>query len=229
MEPTTNNPTAADVERLTKSLEAARGDTKKAEAKASEFRKSIAARLGLAEDAAPDDVLARLGETDTERLISERLAPIVQERDEAKARAAEIESRWASEKIDAALVSAFEKSGARREHVEDYLLLARPLFTVDPKTGAVRTKADAPNTVPNCDPAAWIMGEYRVKRPHHFPLSVGGSAKGSRGNSEHPSVPGDTSAFKPGPTWNLTGQGNYVKRYGVEAASRAARLYGGGR
>jgi hypothetical protein len=105
---------------------------------------------------------------------------------------------------------------------------ARSLFTVDEK-GNVRTKTDAPNTIPNADPGAWILTELRVKRPHWWPTSVGGGARGGSGAPAPQGLPGNPDCFKPGPTWNFTQQMVYSKQFGAEAAARAARLFGGGR
>lgn len=226
----TNTDTAGDIERLSKSLEAARGDAKKAEARASDLRRSIASKLGLPDDANSEAILSRLDASPTETIVSERLAPVVKERDELKARLTEIETRYTDEKVEAALREAFAKSGASTAHLPDMLALARPLFALDPKTGAVRTKTDAPNTIPNADPASWMLTELRVKRPHYWPQSVGGGSTGSKGTPNPNGVPGDPSCFKPGSSnWNLTAQMRYAKTYGQEAANRAARLYGGGR
>jgi hypothetical protein len=225
----TNIDTAGDIERLSKSLEAARGDAKNAEARASELRRSIASKLGLPDDANSEAILARLDASPTETIVSERLAPVEKERDELKARLAEVETRYTDEKVESALREAFAKSGADVRNFPDMLALARPLFTLDPKTGAVRTKADAPNTLPNADPASWMLTELRVKRPHYWPMSIGGGAKGSSARDNPNGVPGDASCFRPGATFNLTGQMRYAKQYGEAAARKASQLFGGGR
>lgn len=176
---------------------------------------------GLAENADDETLTARLG--DTETIISERTAALAKERDEAVQRAADIESRWASEKVDSALRLAFEKSGARPEHLEDFLLLARPLFSVD-ETGAVRTRKDAKEAIPGIDPAAWIHGELKAKRAHYWPTSIGG---GSKGGGSVP-VGGDDSCFDPtSPNYNFTKQLALEAKYGSEFADRARARYRG--
>lgn len=152
---------------------------------------------------------------------------MAKERDEARSKAADVESRWASEKVDSALRSAFEKSGAAREHEEDFLLLARGLFEVDDK-GGVRTRKDA--TLPGMDPAGWIVAELRAKRPHYWPTSVGG---GSRGGGSISSAGADDSCFNPtSPNYNFTAQLAAEAKYGPEFADKARAKYrgrGGGR
>lgn len=219
------NPTAEDVAKLSSALEKAREEHKADKAKHGEFRKALAAKFGLAEDAAPDAILARLGESDAEKIIAERLAPVAKERDEANARAAAAESRWASDRIDRALSDALRKSGVRPELVEPALALARPLFTVDPKSGAVQTKADAANTLPNVGAEAWAFGECRAKFPSFYPPNVSGGARGSAGVG--PGTPGDASCFRPGsPTHSMTNMARFVDQHGTEAAIRACRVHG---
>jgi len=217
-------PTAEDLDKMRKALEAEREERKSDRTKHSTFRASVAKVLGLPEDASSDAILARVG--DAEKVIGERAATLTKERDEATARVADVESRWASERVDGALRDAFAKSGADPRNAEDYLTLARGAFALDDK-GNVRTKDDIPNTLPGVDPATWIVAELRAKRPHWWPTSQGGGARGGKGVG-NPTVPGDASCFKPGPTFNLTAQGQYAKTYGMAAAERASQLFGGG-
>lgn len=191
------NPNTPTVEELTAQLSA--------------LRAGLAKGFGLEESATDEALLARAGE-------------VAKERDEARSKAADVESRWASEKVDSALRSAFEKSGAGREHEEDFLLLARGLFEVDEK-GEVRTRKDAPNTLPGIDPAAWIVAELRAKRAHWFPHSVGGNA---RGGGALPSAGADDSCFDPSsPNYNFTKQLALEARYGSEFADKARARYRG--
>ncbi len=216
------NPTAEDIAKLTSSLERSREENKTDRAKHGEFRKTVATRLGLAEDAAPDAILARLGETDAEKVIAERLTPVAKERDEAKARAADVESRWAGEKVDRSLTDALSRSGMIAANRDDALALARPLFALSDK-GEVVTKADAAGVIPGASPDQWIVAQLRAMRPHWWERSVGG---GATGGSRGAASVGDDSCFKPGATWNLTAQAQFERRYGTRAADSAARRYG---
>lgn len=208
------------IAKLEKALESERGAHKATKEAARRFRASIAQRIGLAENADDEAIAARLA--DTEAIVFERTRTLTAERDAAVQRPADIEARWASERVDAALRHAYEQSGARPEHLEDFLALARSIFSID-ETGAVRTRKDAANTLPGIDPAAWIHGELKAKRPFWWPTSVGGGSKGGGGVP----VGGDDSCFRPGPTWNLTAQFAYEARHGAGAADAARRRYGG--
>lgn len=217
-------PTPEDVEKLTKALEAERAEHKATKEAARGFRARVASGFGLGEDADDETITARL--TDSEAALAARTAALTKERDEANARAADVEARWAGEKVDAALREAFAKSGAREEHYEDFRNLAGALFHVDPKTGRVVTKPDAPNTVPGSEPLAWIHAELKSRRAFWWPGNVSGNARGGGiGANPH----GDDSCFRPGPTWNLTAQFAYEGKYGSIAADTARRRYGGGR
>lgn len=175
------------------------------------LRAGLAKGFGLEESTVTDEVLlARAGE-------------VAKERDEARSKAADVESRWASEKVETALRSAFEKSGAGREHEEDFLLLARGLFEADEK--GVRTRKDAPNTVPGVNAEAWIVAELRVKRSHWWPLSQGA---GARGAGFIPSAGADDSCFDPrSPNYNFTAQLAAEAKYGPAFADRARQRFGG--
>ena len=176
------------------------------------LRATLAKSVGLGEEADEAAILARI--TDTAR-----------ERDEAKARAADVESRWASEKVDSVLRDAFAKSGADPRNAEDYLALARPLFTVDAKTGAVVTKPDAPNTVPGANVEAWIVSELRTKRPHWWGLSTGG---GARGAGLLPSGGASDSMFDPrSPDYSFTAQLAAESKFGPAFADKARQRYNG--
>lgn len=108
---------------------------------------------------------------------------------------------------------------------EDFLALARPLFTVDAKTGAVVTKPDAPNTVSGANPEAWIVAELRTKRSHWWALSEGA---GARGAGYLPSGGADDSCFNPrSPNYNFTAQLAAEARFGPQFADRARQRYGG--
>lgn len=212
-----------DVEKLTKALEAERAEHKATKEAARGFRARVASGFGLGEDTDDETITARMG--DTEKTIADRTAALTKERDDANARAADVESRWAGEKVETALRMAFERSGAKPEHAEDFLLLARGLFGVNEK-GEVRTRKDAKDTIPDVDATTWIHSELKARRAHYFPGNVSGNARGG-GTGTNPM--GNTDCFKPGRTWNLTRQFEYEAKYGPTAADAARRRYGGGR
>lgn len=183
-------------------------------AKLATLRATLAKSLGLGEDANEAAILARVTEA-------------TKERDEARAKAADVESRWASEKVDSALRSAFEKSGAKPEHAEDALTLARGLFTVDEK-GRVVTRKDATNTVPGVDALAWMHGELKTKRPHYWNVSAGGGAGVTGAGLPVNHGGGDDSCFDPmSKNFNFTRQLAAEGKYGSDFADRARAKYRG--
>lgn len=176
------------------------------------IRSGIAKGLGLAEDATDEALLARAAE-------------VAKERDDSRAEVVKLNGERTADKVDATLRDAFAKSGADPRNAEDFLALARPLFTVDAKTGAVVTKPDAPNTVPGANAEAWIVAELRTKRPHWWALSAGGNAKGA---GFLPSGGADDSMFNPrSPNYNFTAQLAAEARFGPAFADRARQRYGG--
>lgn len=202
-------------------LRAERDAHKESKRRHAEFLASIRQALALGDDADPAAVLATLGTRlgDSETLVAERTAALAAERDAATTRAAEIEQRCSAEKIDAALSAAWAGSGAIADNRADYLALARPLFTVDPKTGAVVTKADAPGTIPGAAPEQWVAGQLRSLRPHWWPLSKGGNARGAGLEVDRG---GGIACFDPrSPAFSVTRQFAYEATHGAAAADRA--------
>lgn len=168
------------------------------------IRAGIAKGLGLAEDATDEALLARAEE-------------VAKERDRSR-------SEVSTMKIDSALREAFEKSGATGGHYEDFRNLAAEHFHVDPKTGKVVAKPDAPS--PGVDPAAWCVLELRQRRPAWWPLSQGANARGGGYNAARGP---DDSCFRPGPDFNFTKQLAFEQTHGAAAADAARKRYGGGR
>ncbi len=189
-----------------------------------EFLEAVREALGLPEGTDTKAALLKhFPGSDAEKVVQRELA---KERDDARAELTKVKGERDAEKVNAALRSAFEKSGAGREHEEDFLALARPLFTVDAKTGAVVTRADAPNTVAGQNAEAWIVSELRAKRGFWWPMSQGGA---SRGAGFLPSGGADDSMFNPrSPNYNFTAQLAAEARFGPAFADRARQRYGRG-
>lgn len=101
---------------------------------------------------------------------------------------------------------------------EDALLLAERMFEVD-DDGRVTTK-DNVGVTPGIEPDVWFT-EMQAKRPHWWPESVGGGARGGKGGNG-----GGVNPWKDGPTFNLTAQGAYIKQHGFEKAQQMASLAG---
>ncbi|MBX3389213.1 MAG: hypothetical protein KF691_07120 [Phycisphaeraceae bacterium] len=171
-----------------------------------EFRASVAKGFGLGDDADDAALLARLTETTNERDSSR----------------AEVSAM----KVDSALREAFAKSGATMGHYEDFRNLAAEHFHLDPKTGKVVTKPDAPT--PNVDPATWCVVELRQRRPGWWPTSQGGGLS-ARGTGFSAARGPSDDCFRPGPSFNFTKQLAFEAQHGAAAADAARRKYGGAR
>ncbi|QOI99247.1 MAG: hypothetical protein HRU70_01575 [Phycisphaeraceae bacterium] len=208
-----------DVAKLQAALKAERDahtETKRAHG---EFRTAILTPLGLPDNAPAETITARIG--DVEKTITDRTAALTTERDEARTRLADVEGRWAGEKVDRSISDALSRSGMIADNATDALALARPLFVLSEK-GEVVTKADAAGVIPGATPDQWIIAQLRTLRPHWWPKSAGGGASGgSRGGM----AMGDDSCFRP-ESWNVTLQARYEKLHGTRAAEAAARRYG---
>lgn len=139
---------------------------------------------------------------------------------------ADTKAAWASEKVSGTLQRALEASGIKPEFMEDAMLRAVPFFTVDAK-GNVVTRADAKDTIPGSEPAAWIRGELMAKvNGRYWDLSVGGGA-GTRGTGLlNTDAAGADSMFDPrSPSHNFSAQLRYEQSFGSVAADRARAKY----
>lgn len=210
-----------DVAKLQAALKAERDahtETKRAHG---EFRTAILTPLGLPDNAPAETITARIG--DVEKTITDRTAALTTERDEARTRLADVESRWAGEKVDRALTDALARSGVLADFRDDALAIARNSFGVNER-GEVVTKAGVAGVIPGATPDQFVIGQLRSMKPAYWPKSAGGGAMG--GSSRGSRYVGDDSCFRPGPTWNLSQQISFEKRHGKQASEAAARRYG---
>lgn len=225
--PNTPNPTApttADVDRLTKALEAERNEHKETRARLSTLRTDLGRITGLGEDAAIEKITERLG--DTEKTITDRLAPVIAERDTAVKRAESLEQQKRAAILDAAVDRAIARSGVKAEAVEDAKLHLRAALTIDAK-GEIVTKGEN-GEVGGQSPDWFVIARLRTLRPGYWELSRGGGARGNSGNNPANGV--DDRCFNPrDPAYSITAQGQFYLRHGAAASERARRRYGGGR
>lgn len=234
--------TAADVERLQKSLKAAQDDNKKIKAALQPWE-----QLGK-----PEEVVAkldRIAELETlieagkgadekklEELVAKRLdgklkaatGPLERQlkalADEKAALAAERDQlvgqnrrRTIHDEIRTAALS--KDIGLRPEALEDALLLGERVFDIG-EDGKVATR-DNVGVTPGLDPKAWLT-DMREKRPHWWPGSVGGGARG--GGPGGGGGGGDNPWSAEG--WNLTKQGQFLREHGAEKAEKMAKAAG---
>jgi hypothetical protein len=102
------------------------------------------------------------------------------------------------------------------EAQEDVLLYAGMLFTVA-EDGSVVTKGSG-GVQPGLPPTVWLSDMVQ-KRPHWWPGSVGGGARGSS------SVSGKSNPWS-AEGWNLTEQGAFLKKHGEELSKSMAEAAG---
>lgn len=214
----------ASVSRLEKALAAERDAHKSTRAG---FLAPVRAALGLGDDAALDAVTAalstRLGDAD--KIVAERTNALTAERDSARAELEQIRAERNAERTERAIGDALAKSGIIAHNADDAASILRGVLEVTDK-GEVRTKA-APNIVPGQTPEQFIAGQLRTLRPHYWPASVGGGAKGT-GTMPTPNL-GNDSCFDPrSPQFNVTAQFQYEARFGKAAADAALKKYGRG-
>ena len=120
---------------------------------------------------------------------------------------------------DAVRTAALSKDvGLRPEALEDALTLAERVLELN-EDGKVVTR-DGVGVTPGLDPAAWLA-ELQPKRPHWWPESVGGGARGSKGG-------GGGGGINPWSHehWNVTAQTAYFTQHGADKAAAMAKAAG---
>lgn len=101
--------------------------------------------------------------------------------------------------------------------VEDALVLAERSFE-QTEDGEFVTR-DGCGVMPGCDVASWVS-EMQEKRPHWWPESRGGGARGGRGGNGYPSNPFSREHF------NMTEQARILREHGPERAKKMAEAAG---
>lgn len=97
--------------------------------------------------------------------------------------------------------------------IGDVVLNARGIFEQD-ESGRVITK-DIDGVTPGLSPKEWLK-DQQENRPHWWPVSAGGGARGAGGGGSA----GPNPWSKDG--WNITAQGAYVNANGIEKATQMA-------
>jgi hypothetical protein len=173
----------------------------------------VAKALGIdAATATPETVLTTLGT----RLGD--AAKITTERDAAVAEVTKIKADANAARVESEITASLGRSGIIPHNSADAATILRGVLEVTDK--GVVTKA-APNVVPGQTPEQFIASQLRGMRPHYWPASQGGGAKGA-GHAAHASGP-DASCFKTG---NVTAMMNYIGTHGEQAAIAACRRAG---
>ncbi len=213
-----------DIAKLREALRKERDEHKATKTALSVFRADVARVTGLGEDAPIEQIGERL--TQTDKLIQKKTTALQTERDEAVKRAESLLSERKAEKLEAAIDAGLRRSGVKPECLEDARAILRGALEVNEK-GEVVTKT-APNVIPGQSVEFFTVSQLRQMRPHYWPTSVGGGARGSGGRADGGA--GDTSCFDPKhANYNLTAQGAYLRQHGQAAFDRARARYGGGK
>lgn len=234
--------TTADVDRLSKSLHAAQEDNKKLKAALKAFEPlgkpdEVQAKLDRIEEL--EALAAAAGGTDEkkiEELVTKRvegklrsattplerqLKQINDERtalaEELTALKAEKTRRTLHDEIRAA--ATHKDVNMRVEAIEDAQILGERVFEVT-TDGKVLTRDGVPGITPGLKPAEWLR-DLQQSRPHWWPETVGGKARGGAGGGGNP---GENPWAAD--TWNMTKQGQFVRQFGMERAGKMAAAAG---
>ena len=161
---------------------------------------------------------AKIDEMVEKRLLS-KLAPIererdnaIKERDDGAVLITGFETKDRNRSIDDLVREAATKSKVVETAIADVLTIGRNMFEID-DTGAIVTK-DNVGVTPGVDPATWLS-DMQQTRPHWWPESQGGGAKGSGGTGA-----GGNNPFSAA-NWNMTEQGKMVTSNPTQAENMA--------
>jgi hypothetical protein len=174
---------------------------------------------------------AQAGKIDDEKVnqivesrIKARISPVEREKQQLAEKLAEagtvIQTFQEKERVSA-IHNSVRETRAKLKYVEtaeeDILLLAERMLEID-DSGNVVTK-DGVGVTPGISPDIWLQ-EMQTKRPHWWPESQGGGAKGGKAGNGFASNPWSAA------NWNLTAQGAYITANGVEKAQQMAAAAG---
>lgn len=160
-----------------------------------------------------------------EQRIKTRLAPVEREKlkliEDLKAATEQVSTYQAKERqrtIHDEVRKARQVAKIIDSAEEDVLILAERMFDVG-EDGRVTTK-DSVGVTPGITPDIWLQ-EMQPKRPHWWPESQGGGAKGGKGGGFAGDNPWSAAH------WNLTKQGQILSQAGGEAkAEQMAKAAG---
>lgn len=229
--------TTADVERLQSALAKERNDHKQAreqlkpwadfdydevQQKLDRIPELEAAAKGKLDDAGIEEMV----EKRVSATLKSRTAPLERENKTLKERMAELEEKanaLEGEKKRRSLHDTVRKALAEHKVIpeahEDALMLAERVFE-ETEDGKHITK-EGVGITPGMDPAGWLS-ELQDRKPHWWPGSTGGGARGSGGGG----ITGGAGNPWSADGWNMTKQGQYLREHGREKAERMATAAG---
>ena len=149
-----------------------------------------------------------------ERKLTETERALQQAMEQVKLFQTEKQQRTIGDAVRAAAVKGKMLDTAQ----EDALLLAERVFEVT-EDGKVMTRDGLQNVPPGLSPDVWLS-DMQKARPHWWPASSGGGARGGSGNGSGGANPFSADG------WNLTEQGRVIREQGAERAAQLARVAG---
>lgn len=148
--------------------------------------------------------------------LERQLASLTKERDEALEKMTQLQQREVTRTVHDEIRKAMGTLKVIAEAQDDVLLYDR-LFELT-EDGKVITR-DGVGVAPGLSPQMWLQ-DMQGKRPHWWPASQGGGARGS----------GSAGGFQNNPwshdNWNMTAQGEVVKTQGMDKAEAMAKSAG---
>lgn len=233
--------TQADIDRLSKALNGARGERDELNGKLKPFQEwlgdrsldevqaafdeieELRARAEAGGGEFPKDKLEELAE----RKVTTKLAPVERKLSqteqalaEAVQRAEAAEAALTTRDLHAHLREIGEKAKLRPEAMADWLSLGERVFEKS-EDGAFVSK-DQSGVTPGVT-ADIVLGDLKQARPHWWPDSVGGGASGGRGGGTN--LMGSANPWSEA-GWSVTAQMAYAREHGAEKAAAAAKAAG---
>lgn len=225
--------TVEDVEKLSEALQKERtehknikaaltpwnalGKTPDEIAEAIEELEELRVRIAAAGDPADlDEKVNMIADSRIKREIAplqRKLEALNQERDAAVNQVAGLKTTLQRNAIRDTITKAALNAKIEQTAITDAIIIGLAEFEVDEESGAITHKETG------LDAEAWLI-DQKDKRPHWWPRSVGGGARGG-GVSEH----GETNPWSPA-HWNVTTQGQFIRTHGTEKAERLAKAAG---
>lgn len=224
--------TQADIDRLSTALSKERGDHASLRDKFKPFSGLDYADVQAKLDRYPELEAAASGKLDDEKIqsiaegrVKQKIAPIERELETARTEIADWRTR--AERAEATLISRDRNDGVRsaaldmKTHVSALpdIEMAASIYFEQTADGKFITKADITGVTPGLDFKAWLK-EMQKSRPHWWPASEGGGAGGAGGGGTFSENPWSAEH------WNMTKQGEVIRKDGTEVANRMAKAAG---
>ena len=230
--------TDADITRLQTSLHKSQEDNKSikgklkvwdgwdqtdVQSKLDRMQELEAAGKGKLDDAKIDEIVERR----VSGTINSKTAPLKRQIDLLTTENGELKNTnegWVGKdrnrKVGDNVTKALVKAKVRDEARSNALLQAGMIFEIREDDGAIVTR-DGVGVTPGLDADGWLS-EIQTIKPHWWPPSMGGGARGTGGGGMSYGGKNPWSAD----TWNMTDQGRILKEHGTDRAEQMAKQAG---